>query len=55
MKPDKREREAVGRKPISPDHQRYEEGKRRWIAQNPEATAEQYSAAVQRIARECGV
>jgi hypothetical protein len=33
----------------------YERRKAAWIAQNPGATAAQYMAAMQRIARECGV
>jgi hypothetical protein len=35
--------------------QAYEAAKRRWAAQNPAATAEQYEAAVQGIARRLGV
>jgi hypothetical protein len=33
----------------------YEQAKSHWIAQNPEATPAEYTAAVTRLARECGV
>ena len=33
----------------------YERRKRKWIAAHPEATPAEYTAAMTRIARECGV
>lgn len=44
--------------PLMNDQQRaqaYEAAKRRWAAQNPAASAEQYEAAMQDIARRLGV
>jgi hypothetical protein len=55
MKPDRREREALARAPISERHQRYEAAKQQWIAEHPEASAQEYDAAMRRLADECGV
>jgi len=33
----------------------YEARKQAWLAMNPEATHEQYEAAVKKIAEECGI
>lgn len=48
----------IGDRALMTEQQRaqaYEAAKRRWAAQNPGATAEQYEAAVQGIARRLGV
>lgn len=55
MKPSNRERAALGRRPISPEHHRYEELKRRWQAEHPLATAEEHARAMQGIAKRCGI
>lgn len=37
------------------DYARYEALKAEWVANNPEATTEQYEAALKVIAKACGV
>jgi hypothetical protein len=49
------ERLALARRPLSPDLQRYEREKQRWAAAHPEATPEEYQAAITRLAKECRV
>lgn len=41
--------------PIVPDYVAYEARKRAWDAANPDARPSERDAAMQRIARECGV
>lgn len=36
-------------------YQRYEQMKQQWIAENPQATAQQLEAAIKRIARQLGI
>lgn len=56
MKPSRSEHEALGRRPITETQWwRYEHAKQQWIADHPEATPQQYQAAMLRIALECGV
>ena len=38
-----------------PDFLRYEELKRAWVTAHPEATPEEYTAAMRRIAEDCGI
>jgi len=38
-----------------PDYLGYESAKRQWIAANPNATPEQYTAAIRKIAERFGV
>jgi len=38
-----------------PDLLEYERLKRQWVRDNPEATPEEYTAAMRRIADECGI
>lgn len=54
MKFDQIERLALARRPLSPDVQRYETEKSRWISLHPEATHEQYQQAMTQIAKACG-
>ena len=37
------------------DYREYERRKAAWIAENPQATPEEYQQAMRRIAKECGV
>jgi len=40
---------------MPPDYARYERLKAEWINAHPEATPAEYTAAITRIARECGI
>lgn len=48
-------RSAARTRSVCRDFARYEARKAEWIASHPEANSHQYEAAMQRIARECGV
>jgi hypothetical protein len=54
MQPDKLEREALWRKPVSPDYQRYERMKAYWLDTHPRATPAEYEAAIRQFAKICG-
>lgn len=48
-------RAAVHRRAICADYALYAERKKQWDSQHPDATPEQRDAAINRLARECGV